>query len=286
MRRCAGNITRRMACVGLVGAGVDVAWAAAAGQGRGRTGAAGPSDAKLLELLTEAGVHRAVTHAATVYEGQLRQGLVPTKAAAANQRLHQVAMDALSAPRLLFSIVGELKARLRSTDVDAVLAWYRSSLGRKVVDGEVAGQGLLADEKRLLALGDDQARKQRRLRLEAIEGMASRSEWAQAMADMAVAIAGAGLSKGNAAGDVPAGVLAFMRKTVEDRRPATLRYFQSLVRAQALVNQSGLSDAELKEYVGFVESDLGRRFARSVVAGTQNALLVAFDRMLAASQGR
>jgi len=238
---------------------------------------------QILDVLTLAGVHKALEESAAAYEKQLKRGIPEEALQEDGAALSKSVRDSLAPNKLAFFITREIAATMSPTEIEALSKWYGSATGRKVVDARVRGLPLMRDEAALLRSGKEEERNLSMNRISLIGELLKASREGQIMADMAIAVGTATLKRMNESTAKPE-MLAFFMKTIEDQRPSMVARFEGVARALIAVTMKSVTDDEMRALVKFEGSAEEQKFAAAVAKGTASGVLDALDRLIDVSK--
>jgi hypothetical protein len=238
---------------------------------------------QILDVLTLAGVHKALEESAAAYEKQLKRGFPEEALQEDGAALSKSVRDSLAPNKLAFFITREVAASMSGQEIDVLSKWYGSPTGRKVVDARVRGLPLMRDEAALMKGGKEEERQMSMNRISLIGELLKASREGQVMADMAVAVGTATLKRMNESTAKPE-MLAFFMKTIEDQRPAMVTRFDGVARSRIAVTMKSVTDDEMRALVKFEGSPEQQKFSAAVAKGTEVGVLDALDRLIDVSK--
>lgn len=238
---------------------------------------------QILEVLTLAGVHKALEESAAAYEKQLKRGIPDEALQEDGAALSKSVQDSLAPNKLAFFITREVASSMTGQEIEALSKWYGSPTGRKVVDARVRGLPLMRDEAALTRGGKEEERQMSMNRIALISELLKASRESQVMADMAVAVGTSTLRKMNESTAKPE-MLAFFMKTIEDQRPAMVARFDGVARSRIAVTMKNVTDDEMRALVKFEGSPEQQKFAAAVAKGTEAGVLDALDKLIDVSR--
>ncbi len=238
---------------------------------------------QILDVLTLAGVHKALEESAAAYEKQLKRGLPEDVLKEDGAALSKSVRASLAPNKLAFFITREIGSTMSAQELDVLSKWYGSATGRKIVDAGVRGLPLMRDEAALLKSGKDEERQMSMNRIAIMGELLKASRVGFVMADMAIAVGTTTLRKMNE-GTAKPEMLAFFMKSIEDQRPAMVARFEGVARARMAVTMKSVSDDELRSLAKFEASPEEQKFITAVAKGTEVGVLDALDKLIEVSR--
>lgn len=180
---------------------------------------------------------------------------------------------AFSAQRMRAQLVADLDGSLNQDQLEAVQAWYRTSLGQRFAAAEAAASrpdawDLLNERSAALAEASlDRARA----------ALFERYDQAVAASDITASIAESAQRRlipayiavmGDRAPDAET-----LEQNIEQYRPVVRQQIETQVYHAFLSTYQNFSDAELERYLDFLESPSGRAFTEVAAFSIENGLL-------------
>ena len=195
------------------------------------------------------------------------------QAEAAKTRLLACADTAYGADALRATAVDAVAGALQPTDVQALLAWYDSALGRKVAGMEQSSSAQVTDPAERLRRGDQALSKASAGRKASLQAILAETRSVDIMADTVIESAIA-VRQGTASaeGTATASSMAEIKADLSARRPQLVaRYSQMALPAYAFA-YAGLDDDELKRYADYLAGSSAKAYNDGVVRGVARAL--------------
>jgi hypothetical protein len=236
----------------------------------------------VIELLFISGVQRGLNEASQIYEKQLKAGVQQEVLKKAGRALEKEIRDAVSPGRMAFFIGGHVKKTMAANDVNSLLDWYRSALGRKFVDLDVEGSSLLRDEARLKRLGDEARSVASNTRLKLLDDLLIAKQEHVLMADLALKVGKASVQMLGRNVD-PTMIAEYLRR-LDGQRGELVNRFGAMNVAKYSVLYKTSTEAELRQLVAMSSTVPSARYARAVAAGTQDSVLDAMNRLIKGMQ--
>jgi len=165
---------------------------------------------------------------------------------------------------MYMAVRDDFRRRVERKQLDAMAAWFRSPLGRKVTALEIAASRPDAAPKIAAFAEALKAVPATASRLELVQRLDWVSGSSQETTDLALAIAGSVARAAAAAAPVDRRARAgLVERRVEEMRGQLAPTIADNVLVQMLYVYAPLTDAELKAYVDFLGSAAGRAYGRS-----------------------
>ncbi|RZU38133.1 hypothetical protein EV700_2710 [Fluviicoccus keumensis] len=185
-------------------------------------------------------------------------------------------VDIAFAPGFLDQAVkDDLAARLSADDVRRLLAWHDTALGARVTALEITS----SDRLSTVILPPAAPPVVSAARQKLLDRVMKATNAAEMLVDVQIQVMTA-MFRGMASTAAMSGNnvdIAPILKEMSDRRAELLAQVKPETMDELRTTYAPLSDADLKQYVVFLESPLGRKFNRAVVKSLQSALTESGD---------
>lgn len=195
------------------------------------------------------------------------------QAEAAKTRLLGCADTAYGADALRATAVEAVAGALQPVDVQPLLAWYDSALGRKVAGMEQASSAQVTDPAERLRRGDQALHTASAGRKASLQAILAETRSVDVMADTVIESAIA-VRQGVAGvdGTATASSIADIKADLSAKRPQLVaRYSQMALPAYAFA-YAGLADDELKRYADYLAGAGAKAYNDATVRGVARAL--------------
>lgn len=248
--------------------------------GAGARAEPGAADQLAGDLMVKSGLHEQIRQFPLVVRSAFQ---APTEAPAGGElplavrRLNWIIGDAFDPQRLGGGVRAKLAAGLTRPEIETVLGWLDSPLGRRVTALE-EGASTPKAYAAIAAMGEQGAAGVSSNRLDLLDRLGAAIRAEDHFTDMAVnseiAIAAGAMA---ASGE---GTLTFDQivDRVEADRPKVKARMKQEVRNSFVYSYRTLSDDELAQYVAFAESETGRKYHRIAFDALNEVLLDASRR--------
>jgi hypothetical protein len=200
---------------------------------------------------------------------------------AVSRAMAQSAERAFQSERMIAEVRAHLAANLAADDVSAVLEWLDTPLGRHVTQLENAAATPEAQARLQAyahALGEDPPTPERLSLCQRLDQVTHASELMGQLLEAAML---AGAAGANAAQpmerQVPPEVL---RRMLQQQFGAQLGQVQQLVVLTQLFTYDALSDAELRQYLDFLQTPAGTRYLGESGAALRQSIIDALGRFM------
>lgn len=204
-----------------------------------------------------------------VREGLMQSGRVEPFVA---NTISRVVTSAFSVAEIRGQVVDDLDQGLSDQQLESVLAWYETPLARKISAAEVAASKpavwdqVEAEAEALQSKYEGSERSDLFARFDAAAGAT------ESAVDTTVAVQ-LGLAAAMAAVNGASGpTVEQLKQTIETQRGALREMVAQQVYVGYLYTYQSLSTPELKDYIGFLESDAGSAFADVVSNSIQRSI--------------
>ena len=179
-------------------------------------------------------------------------------------RVTQIVARQFAAAPLYSAVRDEFRRRVERKQLDAMAAWFRSPLGRKVTALEIAASRPEVAPKIAAFAEALKTVPAAPSRLELVQRLDWVSGTSQETTDLALAIAGSVARAAAAAAPADRRARAgLVDRRVEEMRGQMAPPIADSVLTQMLYVYAPLTDADLKAYVDFLGSPAGREYSRS-----------------------
>lgn len=271
--------TRRLMhfCLALLGM---LVWLAARGDaGPANPGAAG-HDARVDLLMERSGMLHTLRQVRPGVLSGMREGRgdLPT---AVSRAMVQSAERAFQPDRMIAEVRAHLAANLAADDVTAVLEWLDTPLGRHVTQLENAAATPEAQARLQAyahALREDPPTPERLSLCQRLDQVTHASELMRQLVEAAML---AGAAGANAAQPVERQVPPeVLRRMLQQQFGTQLGQVQQLVVLTQLFTYDALSDAELRQYLDFLQAPAGTRYLDESGAALRQSIIDALGRFM------
>jgi hypothetical protein len=178
-------------------------------------------------------------------------------------RVAQIVARQFVPERMYAAIRDDVRRYVDAKQLDAMAAWFRSRLGRKISALEIAASKSDAAPKIAAFAAALKASPAKPARLELVQRLDWVTGASQDTTDLALAVAGSALRAAAAAAPADRRVRAgVVERGVDEMRGHMASTIADGVLAQMLYVYEPLTDAELKAYVDFLASPPGRVYGR------------------------